>query len=47
MAKRKKSDPKADPAEYRATDREKTAWYFQRWVEHLPAADEFVLFNRS
>ena len=29
------------------TDREKTAWYFQRWVEHLPAADEFVLFNRS
>ncbi len=29
------------------TDREKTAWYFQRWVEHLPSADEFVLFNRS
>ncbi len=29
------------------TDRERTAWYFQRWVEHLPTADEFVLFNRS
>ncbi|MGE0668206.1 MAG: polyphosphate kinase 2 [Sphingomonadales bacterium] len=29
------------------TDREKTAWYFQRWVPLLPAADEFVLFNRS
>jgi polyphosphate kinase 2 len=29
------------------SDREKTAWYFQRWVEHLPVADEFVLFNRS
>ena len=29
------------------TDREKTAGYFQRWVPYLPAADEFVLFNRS
>ncbi len=29
------------------TEREKTAWYFQRWVPHLPTADEFVLFNRS
>ncbi len=29
------------------TDREKTAWYFQRWVEHLPMADEFVVLNRS
>ncbi len=29
------------------TEREKTAWYFQRWITHLPAADEFVLFNRS
>jgi polyphosphate kinase 2 len=29
------------------SDKEKTAWYFQRWVAHLPAADEFVLFNRS
>jgi polyphosphate kinase 2 len=29
------------------SDRERTAWYFQRYVEHLPAAAEFVLFNRS
>jgi polyphosphate kinase 2 len=29
------------------SDREKTEWYFQRYVEHLPAAAEFVLFNRS
>ena len=29
------------------TDREKSAWYFQRWVPYLPTADEFVLFNRS
>ena len=29
------------------TDREQTAWYFQRWAAHLPSADEFVLFNRS
>jgi polyphosphate kinase 2 len=29
------------------SDRETTSWYFQRWVPHLPAADEFVLFNRS
>ena len=29
------------------SDREQTQWYFQRWVEHLPAAGEFVLFNRS
>jgi polyphosphate kinase 2 len=28
-------------------ERERTTWYFQRWVAHLPAADEFVLFNRS
>ena len=26
---------------------EQTAWYFQRYVAHLPAAAEFVLFNRS
>jgi polyphosphate kinase 2 (PPK2 family) len=26
---------------------EQTAWYFQRYVVHLPAAAEFVLFNRS
>jgi polyphosphate kinase 2 len=29
------------------TDREKTQWYFQRYVEHLPAAGEMVLFDRS
>ena len=29
------------------TDREKTQWYFQRYVAHLPTAGEFVLFNRS
>ena len=29
------------------TDREKTQWYFQRYVECLPAAGEMVLFDRS
>jgi len=29
------------------TDRQKTQWYFQRYVEHLPAAGEIVLFDRS
>jgi polyphosphate kinase 2 len=29
------------------TDREKTQWYFQRYVAHLPAAGELVLFDRS
>jgi polyphosphate kinase 2 len=29
------------------TDREKTQWYFQRYVNHLPAAGEMVLFDRS
>lgn len=29
------------------TDREKTQWYFQRYVAHLPAAGEIVLFDRS
>jgi polyphosphate kinase 2 len=29
------------------TDRQRTQWYFQRYVEHLPAAGEWVLFNRS
>jgi polyphosphate kinase 2 len=27
--------------------REKTQWYFQRYVSHLPAAGEMVLFDRS
>jgi polyphosphate kinase 2 len=29
------------------TDREQTQWYFQRYVAHLPAAGEMVLFDRS
>ena len=29
------------------TDREKTEWYFQRYIAHLPAAGEMVLFDRS
>ena len=29
------------------TDRQKTRWYFQRYVEHLPSAGEIVLFDRS
>ncbi len=29
------------------TEREKTQWYFQRYVPHLPAAGEIVIFDRS
>jgi polyphosphate kinase 2 len=29
------------------TERERSEWYFQRYVEHLPAAGELVLFDRS
>ena len=29
------------------TEREKTQWYFQRYIAHLPAAGEMVLFDRS
>ena len=29
------------------SDRERHAWYFQRYVPHLPTAGEMVLFNRS
>jgi polyphosphate kinase len=29
------------------TERERTRWYFQRYVEHLPAAGQIVLFDRS
>jgi len=29
------------------TERERTQWYFQRYVDHLPAAGELVLFDRS
>jgi polyphosphate kinase 2 len=28
-------------------ERDRTSWYFQRYVAHLPAGGEFVLFNRS
>ena len=28
-------------------DRERTQWYFQRYVAHLPAAGEIVIFDRS
>ena len=31
----------------RPTDRDSTSWYFQRYLSHLPAAQELVLFNRS
>ena len=31
----------------RPSDREQTQWYFQRYVPHLPAAGEIVLFDRS
>jgi polyphosphate kinase len=29
------------------SERERTQWYFQRYIEHLPAAGEIVLFDRS
>ena len=29
------------------TERERTQWYFQRYIPHLPAAGEMVLFDRS
>src|SRR5947209_8160725 len=29
------------------SERERGQWYFQRYVEHLPAAGEIVLFDRS
>jgi polyphosphate kinase 2 len=29
------------------TEREKTQWYFQRYVSHLPAGGEMVIFDRS
>ncbi len=29
------------------TEREKTQWYFQRYIAHLPAGGEMVLFDRS
>ena len=29
------------------SDRERTEWYFQRYIHYLPAAGELVIFNRS
>ena len=29
------------------TDREKTQWYYQRYINHLPAAGEIVIYDRS
>ncbi|HET7060859.1 MAG TPA: polyphosphate kinase 2 [Nitrosospira sp.] len=29
------------------SDKDRSSWYFQRYVPHLPTADELVLFNRS
>ena len=29
------------------SDRDRNSWYFQRYVSHLPASQELVLFNRS
>ncbi len=29
------------------TDTERTQWYFQRYIQHLPAAGEIVFFDRS
>lgn len=29
------------------TEKEKTQWYFQRYVQHLPSAGEMVIFDRS
>jgi polyphosphate kinase 2 len=31
----------------RPTEREREQWYFQRYIQHLPAAGELVLFDRS
>ena len=32
---------------YKISDVEKTQWYFQRYVTHLPSAGEIVIFDRS
>jgi polyphosphate kinase 2 len=29
------------------SDRERSEWYFQRYIEHLPSAGEIVMFDRS
>ena len=29
------------------TEKEQTQWFFQRYIHHLPAAGEMVLFDRS
>ena len=43
-------EPTRRPASSRSprpTERERGQWYFQRYVAHLPAAGEIVLFDRS
>jgi polyphosphate kinase 2 (PPK2 family) len=42
--------PRRERASWHSTnppDRERSGWYFQRFVVHLPVAGELVLFNRS
>ena len=44
------SSTRASAASWRCpgpNERERTQWYFQRYVEHLPAEGEIVLFDRS
>jgi polyphosphate kinase 2 len=49
----KRITERLNPRHYRVvalttpTDRERTQWYFQRYVAHLPAAGEIVFFDRS
>jgi polyphosphate kinase 2 (PPK2 family) len=31
----------------KSSDKDRASWYFQRYVPHLPSAQEMVLFNRS
>jgi len=37
----------AGPWRCAPNDRERTQWYFQRYVPHMPAGGEMVLFDRS
>lgn len=49
----KRITERLNPRHYRVvalttpTDRERSQWYFQRYVAHLPAAGEIVFFDRS
>ncbi len=47
---RRAAEPAPDAAWWRCakpSEQERTQWYFQRYVPHLPAAGEIVLFDRS